>query len=60
MNWTKEIPTVDGWYWMKDKYGVWIDKLKKGAAYNDVFECWDDPYTKEDGIEFYGPLEEPE
>lgn len=59
MNWTKEIPTVDGWYWMKGPFGVWIDKLKKGSAYDAVFECWDDPYTKEDGIEFCGPLEEP-
>lgn len=20
MNWTKEVPAVDGWYWIKDLY----------------------------------------
>ncbi|MNQ73418.1 hypothetical protein D3C85_881470 [compost metagenome] len=65
MKWTKEIPTVDGWYWIRrtDDNEVWVGLVK---------DCWHMEWDCEDGnyrkftdfrefsmCEFSGPLEEP-
>lgn len=66
MNWTKEIPAVDGYYWVKSSFmpeDSWIDEIKDSKAvvwnygvdeYEEVFD-----YSKSKEYTFYGPLEEP-
>lgn len=57
MQWTKEIPTEEGWYWVKYKEEklVWfIDN--NGDVYNDYMMG---KLSLKDDLEFYGPLEEP-
>lgn len=65
MNWTKEIPTVDGWYWIRheDDGGTSIDWLEKGCIceYNASSEEYELVSFEQcdSGYEFYGPLKEP-
>lgn len=57
MQWTKEIPKIDGWYWVKYRGNAWIDEIIDAS----ILDGWTDeliPITEE-GLEFYGPLEEP-
>lgn len=59
MNWTKEIPTIDGWYWIRheDDGGHSIDWVE-----TESLRAWTQDRDFEDttsGYEFYGPLEEP-
>lgn len=58
MNWTKEIPTIDGWYWVKGEWTSWIEEVKDSSLYSNIFEEWQN-IDKNDDLEFYGPLEEP-
>lgn len=56
VQWTKEIPTEDGWYWIRGKYGVELEKVKNSCVH-DKGDGWI-PLKLFD-FEFYGPLEEP-
>lgn len=60
MNWTKEIPTVGGWYWVMCSYTKvkFIEFIQDGSYWDDAIGD-SFPFTYEQGYEFYGPLEEP-
>lgn len=58
MNWTKEIPTVDGWYWVKFKGSpAWVVEIVDSCI---VYDDEEPSHITAEGFEFYGPLEEPE
>lgn len=67
MNWTKELPTNAGWYWVNIRYPnfrhafiVYIDDKQTYSSPNE----WDDEnresITAFDDAYYYGPLAEPE
>lgn len=59
MNWTKQIPTVGGWYWIKNLYGTYIEYVNEGGKiWSDFYESYLQ-LNEDDGYEFYGPIEEP-
>lgn len=58
MNWTKEIPTVDGYYWIRSDVGTWLQDIRDSCIWEDTWDNWFLLNVK-DGYEFYGPLEEP-
>ena len=62
MEWTKEIPDKEGFYWWRNKESKWKPEIckitKKGYVYwtgQDTPDFIDDLLTRE----FYGPLEVP-
>ena len=57
--WTKEIPIENGWYWVRDSESVWVEKIKDGGYWFEALDEWM-LLTKQDGLEFYGPLGVPE
>ena len=57
--WTKEIPTENGWYWVRDSKSVWVENIKDGGYWFEALDEWM-TLTKQDGLEFCGPLEVPE
>lgn len=58
MNWTKEIPAVDGYYWVRDKHGISLLLRESVWFYNT--DGSNPGHFKEDADwEFYGPMEEP-
>lgn len=62
MNWTKEIPTVDGWYWIWCHGRQYLEWLDKGRTFEYNASCEEYElvgFEQGNGYEFYGPLEEP-
>lgn len=61
IKWTKELPTKEGFYWVKDEYGATIigieydDCLKRLVSYDIGWDCYVelDSYPNS---EWYGPL----
>jgi len=59
--WTKEIPTEDGWYWIyfgDVSTGKIIEYVKNGELWSYTFAEWQ-AIQKSWDISFYGPIEEP-
>ena len=57
MKWTKEIPTVDGYYWIKDHMlnDAWIAYFDDGKFYEA-----DNYFKPNSEWEYAGPLDQPE
>lgn len=69
MNWTTEPPSEPGWYWMKSKkiqpevvniMRFWDRLLSVGRAYNDEREPLSDFISCRRGVQWAGPIPEPE
>lgn len=60
MNWTKEIPAVDGWYWIREQGEeyCWIDVVENSSRWCEVFEEYVE-IQPEYLLEFCGPIEQP-
>lgn len=61
IKWTKELPTEEGFYWVKDKSGASIidieydDYLKRLVAYEIGWDCHIE-LSSFTNSEWYGPL----
>lgn len=58
--WTKDIPKVDGWYWVRSTKSkeVWVQQVIDGGYWFEALSEWM-TITKQDNLEFCGPIEEP-
>ena len=64
MNWTKELPTVDGHYWVCEPDNAWLDIVfleineglihELGEGYRPISDYSDDTFY------WMGPIPEPE
>lgn len=62
LTWTEEVPTIDGWYWVRCEHGSWIEHIENSGVWDyhaTLEEYTHEKLHKEQGYEFYGPLEEP-
>ncbi len=59
MKWTREVPTVAGWYWWREKSGAPPTTLLLEMQDGEM-HCmtWEDA-PEDMGGEWYGPLEVP-
>lgn len=61
MEWTKEVPTVDGWYWVR-VFGKFSDPcpwLLDDGKWDDCGDKVEWPVSDADFTLFYGPIEPP-
>jgi len=65
MNWTKEKPTKEGWYWYGSDVSdpkptiLWVDIMNNGQGWVSWPDHSSDRLTRVEG-EWYGPLKLPE
>jgi hypothetical protein len=58
--WTKETPTVPGWYWLKSFQGVEVVKVHDGEVLWVDSEGGEKLERMPEGYEWCGPLTPPE
>lgn len=58
--WTEDIPKINGWYWVRNKKSkdVWVERVEYSGYWFEALDEWI-IFTKQDKLEFFGPLEEP-